>query len=106
MIDVTCGTYCEHNADKVCDCQPCTFIRSEAVFVHMPGCPQELLEVMRTREEGWFVNDLMEASRRGPGTIYVTLAALERTGQVTSEWAHPDDEGPRRRRYSAVARGN
>lgn len=106
MIEAHCGTYCEHNADKVCDCQPCAFIRDNGGYVHVPGCPQVLLEVMRTREGGWFVDDLMEASRKGPGTLYVALAALERTGQVTSDWEDPEGPSPRRRVYSAVARGN
>lgn len=101
-----CSDYCEHNAHGECGCVPCTFIRSEAGFTHAPGCPQALLEVMKTRNSAWYVNDLMTAAKMGPMSIYVVLAYLEGSGQVTSEWdqqTHAD--GPRRRLYS-VAEGN
>jgi hypothetical protein len=104
-MDAYCGPYCEHNAHGECGCGPCTFIRSEAVFEHAPGCPQGLLEVMRTQPGAWYVNDLMTAAKRGPGTIYVTLAYLEGSGQVTSEWEPSTEDGPLRRLYS-VAEGN
>lgn len=33
-----CSTYCEHNAGKVCGCQPCVFIRTETGYAHEFGC--------------------------------------------------------------------
>jgi len=33
-----CSTYCEHNAEAECDCQPCTFIRTQTGFEHAEGC--------------------------------------------------------------------
>lgn len=69
------------------------------------NAPDALLEVMKTKDGGWFVYDLMKAAELGPAQIYVVLAHLEGSGRVTSEWAQPDGEGLRRRRYS-VAEGN
>lgn len=97
-----CSDYCAHNAGAECGCGPCTFLRENAGFTHAPGCPQGLLEVMGTREGSWYVNDLMTAAKVGPGTIYVALAYLEGSGQVTSEWEPSIHDGPLRRLYSVA----
>lgn len=33
-----CSVYCEHNADKVCECLPCVFIRTQTGYAHEFGC--------------------------------------------------------------------
>lgn len=40
-----CSTYCEHNADGKCKCQPCEWLRENAGLIHEPACalaPREL----------------------------------------------------------------
>lgn len=33
-----CSTYCEHNADGECGCQPCVWIRTHGGYAHQTGC--------------------------------------------------------------------
>jgi hypothetical protein len=37
-----CSTYCEHNAEKVCECPPCAFLRENGGIMHERGCALEL----------------------------------------------------------------
>lgn len=48
---------------------------------------------------------LSRAAQVGSGRVYVSLAALEREGWVTSEWGPPGERGHRRRFYSLTPAG-
>lgn len=79
-----------------------------------PDDADGLLEIMRTREEGWFISELMDKTKLHPRDILVLLMRLEDDrGQVSSTWASPaKDRNSPRRLYSTtpplayVAQGN
>lgn len=63
-----------------------------------------LLAVMQTREEGWFIHDLMEKTNLHPRDILLLLYRLEDRGQVKSDWAGPGEgRNSPRRLYSLIA---